>query len=245
MAAITRRYNFPMSLCASHDLPEEMNADSDSAPQSKFHKNEWIPMASNERETTAQDLRFYSSKLESLAPELLLMILNEIATIEDLSALIHASPVLHRVYIDLGRASILAKLAIRKLNNGRIRCTEVCRLLKQGDFEVEREKLSPQLPHLKDALMKYCDHLCSDKKIRCIGLTVEESIALFSVEHMCRHSANSRAAKYVGRNCPMEVVVYGKGYQKLEMLRISGNQRLKGFMQATACETTHRRQKKR
>lgn len=57
-----------------------------------------------------------SSRLEVLPTELKLAVLNQLSDVKSLSALVHASPIFHKVY-SLDRELILTKITIRELRN--------------------------------------------------------------------------------------------------------------------------------
>lgn len=171
------------------------------------------------QETTARAL----NRLEALPPELHLAILSHLSILTELSAIIHASPRVHQIYA-AHRAAILSQFVIRKLERRRTReCRSRCFLFDA--VRIESKNMSPCLPHLKEALVSCIAQLLVHRTISRVKLPAEQSMALLSVEHICRWRLVS--AQYIccwtleegaDPRCDegggMDIVVYGnKGWE--------------------------------
>lgn len=115
------------------------------------------------------------SKLESLPAELQLEILNNLPDISTLSALVHATPILRRVYAS-NREKILTGCTLRELRT-RVREPKIYMPIYHWNLQLRTEHIDP---HLEPAIASYRAQ-SQDGTINKIRLSVEECIALRTV----------------------------------------------------------------
>lgn len=120
--------------------------------------------------------------LESLPPELIHIVLRQLPDFNSLSALVHASPVYHAVYLS-SRERILSKITIRTLQT---RTTNQLNLNRRNGGSTVCRQGNYSHPLLKTALVSCITQAQAGQCSR-LSLSIGQCIALLTIERVFNH----------------------------------------------------------